>query len=122
MPVDGSSIKSDVDKNAVSSSVNSETCTICLEEKDSDIKKHKDCDCVLCDGCIQSYAQHSGDTKFKCPVCRTEVTLGEDLVSVEQAGMKPNTRYDSLVSGFVECENVTSLLFVFYPNFFPIEY
>lgn len=95
-PVDGSSPKDDNNKDgvAVSSSVNSETCTICLEEKESDIKKHKDCDCILCDVCIQNYLLHSGDAKIKCPVCRVEVTLGEDLVSVEQGDMKPNTRYD----------------------------
>lgn len=30
----------------------SKSCTICLEEKESKMKRHYGCNCVLCDGCV----------------------------------------------------------------------
>lgn len=60
------------DKEAVNSV--SDSCAICLEEKESDvIKRHKDCACILCDGCIQVngvfFSTNRGCRERKVEVC-----------------------------------------------------
>ncbi|XP_065212556.1 ubiquitin carboxyl-terminal hydrolase 4-like [Planococcus citri] len=70
----------------------SDACAICLEEKESNVRRHKDCACTLCDVCIQNYSQHYGGQTLKCPVCRTDIIPEKDLLPIEQADMKSNMR------------------------------
>jgi hypothetical protein len=43
-----------MDLDVTSNSVQSLKCTICLDEKETNIKKHIDCSFSLCDDCVVS--------------------------------------------------------------------
>lgn len=68
-------------------------CTICLEEKETNMYHHIGCTCRLCDVCIVRLTQHYGETNFMCPVCRLQLTQDVNLLEVEQkADAKPYVR------------------------------
>nr|XP_050864838.1 uncharacterized protein LOC127070644 isoform X2 [Vespula vulgaris] len=48
-------------------------CTICLDDSNSDLKKHGENNCtfIICDACIESYSKVDSHT---CPVCKTYIT------------------------------------------------
>ncbi|XP_031783656.1 uncharacterized protein LOC100115425 isoform X2 [Nasonia vitripennis] len=60
-----------------------ETCTICLEENDGDLKKHceNNCKLVICDPCIETYFK--SEKEKKCPVCTAEMTAAY-FVKIDQ--------------------------------------
>ncbi|XP_075235609.1 uncharacterized protein LOC142332842 isoform X2 [Lycorma delicatula] len=61
----------------------SKSCTICLEEKESNMRRHIGCSCILCDGCVLSSFQHYGGESLMCPVCRVNLNPVTDFVSVD---------------------------------------
>uniref|UniRef100_A0A8D8Y791 ubiquitinyl hydrolase 1 n=1 Tax=Cacopsylla melanoneura TaxID=428564 RepID=A0A8D8Y791_9HEMI len=78
-------------------------CTICLEEKESNIKKHMDCSCSLCNDCVSSYSNYNKtqlggstgpmETTISCPVCNKSICPDTDLISIENcAHIKPTLR------------------------------
>ncbi|KAL1122129.1 hypothetical protein AAG570_003535 [Ranatra chinensis] len=46
------------------------TCTICLEDKELNMRQHIGCTCVLCDVCVMASCRHHGGEFLECPVCR----------------------------------------------------
>lgn len=75
-------------------------CAICLEEKETNIRKHADCTCCLCDDCVSSYSNYNkaqldtgpGET-FSCPVCGKTIHPETDFISIEDCGhIKPTLR------------------------------
>ncbi|CAH1406352.1 unnamed protein product [Nezara viridula] len=58
-------------------------CIICLEDKDSNMKQHADCTCILCESCIAASCTHYGGSTFDCPVCRKEINPDEHLKNMK---------------------------------------
>ncbi|KAK9506931.1 hypothetical protein O3M35_008779 [Rhynocoris fuscipes] len=61
-------------------------CTICLEDKHSNMKQHTGCTCIICETCITAACQHFNGTTcgtyFECPLCRREVNPETEMVSI----------------------------------------
>ncbi|XP_046671858.1 uncharacterized protein LOC124361861 isoform X3 [Homalodisca vitripennis] len=77
------------DKVKAGEDMSGDACTICLEEKESNMSRHIGCTCILCDSCIVRSSQHYGEETLKCPVCRKELTKGDNLITV---GLTPDTK------------------------------
>lgn len=59
------------------------SCIICLEDKDTNMKQHADCTCILCESCIAASCTHYGGSTFDCPVCRREINPDEHLKNMK---------------------------------------
>ncbi|XP_026689143.1 uncharacterized protein LOC103524244, partial [Diaphorina citri] len=89
-----------MDLDVTSNSVQSLKCTICLDEKETNIKKHIDCSFSLCDDCVNSYPNYnknqlnsSPSETISCPVCGKLICPDKDLISIENCGyIKPTLR------------------------------
>ncbi|XP_073985915.1 ubiquitin carboxyl-terminal hydrolase 19-like isoform X3 [Rhodnius prolixus] len=57
-------------------------CTICLEDKHSNMNQHVGCTCILCETCITAACQHSRGTCFECPLCRRDVNPETEMVPI----------------------------------------
>ncbi|KAF8783164.1 uncharacterized protein LOC129963728 [Argiope bruennichi] len=63
------------------------TCAICLEELPSyRLSLHPNCECILCNTCIEVSCKHYGGVTFICPVCSTPVSPAEDFVPLSRMG------------------------------------
>nr|XP_018899838.1 PREDICTED: ubiquitin carboxyl-terminal hydrolase 15-like [Bemisia tabaci] len=68
------------------------TCTICLEEKDTNIKQHVDCSCFLCNDCTKHLRTHNDEDQLKCPVCQAVISPEIDMVPVKHCSSKSSFR------------------------------
>ncbi|GFW16891.1 ubiquitin carboxyl-terminal hydrolase 15 [Trichonephila clavipes] len=63
------------------------TCAICLEELPSyRLSLHPNCECILCNTCIEVSCKHYGGVTFICPVCSTPVSPADDFVPLNRMG------------------------------------
>ncbi|XP_043287168.1 uncharacterized protein [Venturia canescens] len=61
-------------------------CTICLEELDGDLKRHRgnSCNFIMCDPCIENYFKNQTEPRT-CPVCSTSV-VSSSFTKIDQTG------------------------------------
>ncbi|XP_066993985.2 uncharacterized protein [Anabrus simplex] len=69
------------------------SCAICLEEMDSDLRRHVSCSCILCESCIETSCRHYGGDKLNCPVCGVTVSPETEFIPLDKVGdFKPTVR------------------------------
>ncbi|XP_069684721.1 uncharacterized protein [Periplaneta americana] len=69
------------------------SCAICLEEMDTDLRRHASCSCVLCESCIDTSCRHYGEDKLACPVCGIIVKPETEFIPLDKLGdYKPTIR------------------------------
>ncbi|PSN45203.1 hypothetical protein C0J52_07148 [Blattella germanica] len=69
------------------------SCAICLEEMDTDLRRHASCSCILCETCIDTSCRHYGGDKLACPVCGDTVKPETEFIPLDKLGdYKPTIR------------------------------
>ncbi|KAJ9574660.1 hypothetical protein L9F63_008192, partial [Diploptera punctata] len=69
------------------------SCAICLEEMDTDLRRHAACSCILCEDCIGTSCRHYGGDKLACPVCGVTVKPETEFIPLDKLGdYKPTVR------------------------------
>lgn len=69
------------------------SCAICLEEMDTDLRRHASCSCVLCESCIDTSCKHYGGDELVCPVCGVVVKPEAEFIPLDKLGnYKPTVR------------------------------
>ncbi|XP_049763411.1 uncharacterized protein LOC126092050 [Schistocerca cancellata] len=69
------------------------SCAICLEEMDSNLRRHVSCSCVLCESCIEASCKHYGGDTLNCPVCGVTVKPETEFIELDKLGdFKPTIR------------------------------
>ena len=68
-------------------------CAICLEEMDTDMRRHTACSCILCEDCIGTSYRHYGGDTIDCPVCCVKVKPEIEFIPLDKLGdYKPTIR------------------------------